>query len=30
VVDWEVPSGTVRLKIEAIDFQPERAGRFDL
>ncbi len=30
VVEWKVPSGVVQLKIEAVEFQPERAGRFDL
>ncbi len=26
VVDWPVPSGTVRIRIESIAFQPEAAG----
>lgn len=30
VVDVPDPSGTHRLRVEAIDFQPERAGRLDL
>ena len=30
VVEWEVPAGRRRLRIEEILFQPEAAGRFDL
>lgn len=30
VVEWPVPSGTVRLRIEAVEFQPEREGRYDV
>ncbi|MCX8035878.1 MAG: GreA/GreB family elongation factor [Candidatus Sumerlaeia bacterium] len=29
-VEWQVPSGLRRMKIEAVLFQPEAAGRFDL
>jgi regulator of nucleoside diphosphate kinase len=29
-VEWIVPSGMTRLKIEAIVYQPEAAGDFDL
>ena len=28
VVDWPVPSGTIQIVIEAIDYQPEAAGVF--
>ena len=27
-VEWQVPSGTIQFKIEAIVFQPERDGAF--
>lgn len=30
ILDWEVPGGTVRLKVEKILYQPEAAGHFDL
>lgn len=30
VVEWTVPAGRRRLRIEEILFQPEAAGRFDL
>lgn len=30
VVEWEVPAGRRRLRIEELLFQPEAAGRFDL
>lgn len=30
VVNVEAPSGSRRIRVEAIDFQPERVGRFDL
>ena len=29
-IEWEVPSGVRRLKVEDVLFQPEAAGRFDL
>ncbi|MGC1276330.1 MAG: nucleoside diphosphate kinase regulator [Planctomycetaceae bacterium] len=29
VVDWPVPSGSVRIEIEAIAYQPEAAGVFE-
>lgn len=30
ILDWNVPSGTVRLKVEKILFQPEAAGNYEL
>jgi regulator of nucleoside diphosphate kinase len=30
VIEWSVPQGKIRLEVEEILFQPERAGRFDL
>lgn len=30
VIDWIVPSGPTSLKIDAISYQPEAAGDFDL
>ncbi|MDD2498996.1 MAG: nucleoside diphosphate kinase regulator [Desulfitobacteriaceae bacterium] len=30
IVDWEIPNGVVRLKVEKIIYQPEAAGQFDL
>jgi regulator of nucleoside diphosphate kinase len=29
-IEWEVPGGTRRLKVEEILFQPEATGRYDL
>jgi regulator of nucleoside diphosphate kinase len=29
-IEWEVPAGTRRLKVEELLFQPEAAGRYDL
>jgi regulator of nucleoside diphosphate kinase len=29
-IQWEVPDGTLRLKVLKIIFQPEAAGRYDL
>jgi regulator of nucleoside diphosphate kinase len=29
-VEWEVPSGTRKFKIEAVIYQPEAAGDYDL
>ena len=29
-VEWEIPQGTVCLKVEKILFQPEASGNFDL
>jgi regulator of nucleoside diphosphate kinase len=29
-IEWEVPAGVRRLKVEDVLFQPEAAGRFDL
>jgi len=29
VVDWPVPSGTVRIEIEEVSYQPEAAGILD-
>jgi len=30
IIEWEVPAGMRRLKVEEILYQPEAAGRFDL
>lgn len=30
VLTWTIPSGTVRLKVEEILYQPEAAGNFEL
>lgn len=30
IIDWKVPSGVRRLKVEEILYQPEAAGDFDL
>jgi regulator of nucleoside diphosphate kinase len=30
IVEVKVPSGWRRIRVEEIDYQPERAGRFDL
>ncbi len=30
VIEWRVPSGMKRLKVEGILYQPEAAGRYDL
>lgn len=30
VLDWNVPGGAVRLKVEKIIYQPESAGDYDL
>lgn len=29
-IDWKVPSGTRRFRVEAVVFQPEAAGQFHL
>ncbi len=29
-IEWEVPAGVRRLKVEDLPFQPEAAGRYDL
>jgi regulator of nucleoside diphosphate kinase len=29
-VDWQVPSGTRRLRVEEVEYQPERVGDFHL
>jgi regulator of nucleoside diphosphate kinase len=29
-IEWEVPAGVRRLKVEDVPFQPESAGRYDL
>lgn len=29
-VEWEVPNGVVRLRVEQLLYQPEAAGEFDL
>lgn len=28
-IEWPVPAGVVRLKVEEVSFQPERVGEFD-
>ncbi len=30
VIEWKVPSGLKRLKVEGILYQPEASGRYDL
>jgi len=30
IIEWPVPSGTAKLKVTKILFQPEAAGNFDL
>jgi len=30
IIEWEVPAGIRRLRVEEILYQPEAAGRFDL
>lgn len=30
VIEWKVPGGVARLKVEEILYQPEAAGRYDL
>ncbi|HOG24153.1 MAG TPA: GreA/GreB family elongation factor, partial [Candidatus Omnitrophota bacterium] len=30
IVEWKVPAGTRRLKIEEVLYQPEAAGEYDL
>ena len=30
IIEWEVPAGGRRLKVEDVPFQPESAGRYDL
>lgn len=30
VLDWKIPNGTLRLRVEKILFQPESSGQFDL
>jgi regulator of nucleoside diphosphate kinase len=30
VLDWKIPSGTLRLKVDKILFQPESSGNFEL
>jgi regulator of nucleoside diphosphate kinase len=30
IIDWKVPSGIIRLKIERILYQPEAAGNYEL
>ncbi len=30
VIDWEIPSGTAKFRVEEILYQPEAAGDFDL
>lgn len=30
IIDWKVPKGTVKLRVEKILYQPEAAGHYDL
>lgn len=30
VIDWKIPAGIVKLKVEKILYQPEAAGNYDL
>lgn len=30
IVDWEIPDGIARLRVEKVIFQPEASGNFDL
>jgi regulator of nucleoside diphosphate kinase len=30
ILEWELPTGTVKIRIEEIIYQPERLGNFDL
>lgn len=30
IVDWKIPDGTVKLKVEKILYQPEAAGNYEL
>lgn len=30
IIDWQVPAGIVKLKVEKILYQPEAAGKYDL
>jgi len=30
IIEWKVPAGTVKLKVEKILYQPEAAGNFEL
>jgi len=30
IIDWEVPAGTIKLKVEDIVYQPEAAGDYHL
>lgn len=29
VIEWPIPAGTIRLKVEQVMYQPERAGDLD-
>jgi regulator of nucleoside diphosphate kinase len=29
-IDWEMPGGARRLRVESVTYQPEAAGRFDV
>lgn len=29
VIEWPIPAGLIRLQVEAVTFQPERAGELD-
>lgn len=30
VIDWKIPAGTIKLRVEKILYQPEAAGNFEL
>ncbi|HWQ72030.1 MAG TPA: nucleoside diphosphate kinase regulator [Desulfitobacteriaceae bacterium] len=30
IIDWEIPNGKIKLKVEKILYQPEAAGNFEL
>ncbi|MGI6685352.1 MAG: nucleoside diphosphate kinase regulator [Bacillota bacterium] len=30
VIDWKIPAGIIKLKVEKILYQPEAAGQYDL
>ncbi|MCR6544056.1 nucleoside diphosphate kinase regulator [Dehalobacterium formicoaceticum] len=30
IVDWKIPAGIIKLKVEKIMYQPEAAGNYDL
>lgn len=30
IIDWKIPAGTIKLKVEKILYQPEAAGNYEL